>query len=177
MGIAGRDVPAYSAPAAVGAHHRLDRFHCGDDRLDEWLRRRALASRDKASRTYVVTDRRGDDKDVVVAFYALAYGSLVRREDPRRTRTHLPNPVAVMVLGRLAVDVGESGRGIGAGLLREALLRAAQASRSAGLRAVVVHAFDDDALGFYAKYGFQPLVPGTRTLFLPVETIRQAIIS
>ena len=177
MGIAGSgaDTPPYSSPAPITDSHKLDRFDCGKSPLDEWLRAHALENEDKASRTYVVTAEAGEDAGYVVAYYALAYGSIVRTEVPKKIRQGLPNPVPVMVLGRLAVDVRHSGKGLGPFLLREAMQRTAQASGIAGLRALIVHAIDDEAVSFYAKYGFQVFPAGTRTMFLPIETLRLAI--
>jgi ribosomal protein S18 acetylase RimI-like enzyme len=165
----------YAAPVPITAEHRLDRFESGKPPLDDWLRAHALDNEDKASRSYVVTATAGEDAGHVVAYYTLAYGSVVRTEVPKKIRQGLPNPVPVMVLGRLAVDRRHAGRGIGPALLREAMQRTVQASQIAGLRALIVHAIDDDAVGFYAKYGFQVFPAGTRTLFLPIETLRAAI--
>jgi ribosomal protein S18 acetylase RimI-like enzyme len=162
----------YAPPVPLTPEHRLERFESGKQALDDWLRAHALENEDKASRTYVVTARSGED---VVAYYTLAYGSVIREEIPRKLRHGLPNPVPVMVLGRLAVDRGHGGKGLGPGLLREAMQRTAQAAEIAGLRALIVHAIDDEAVGFYAKYGFQVFPIGTRTLFLPTETLRKAI--
>jgi ribosomal protein S18 acetylase RimI-like enzyme len=122
-----------------------------------------------------VTVEGGTEASNVVAYYTLAYGSVILAEMPRKIRHGLPNPVPVMILGRLAVDRRHSGRGLGPGLLREALLRTAQAAEIAGLRGLVVHAIDDEAIRFYAKYGFQVFPTGTRTMLLPIETIRRAI--
>jgi ribosomal protein S18 acetylase RimI-like enzyme len=171
----GAPKPHYAPPAPITADHRLDGFECGKPSLDEWLRAHALENEDKASRTYVVTARTGEDAGNVVAFYTLAYGSVVRQEVPKKIRQGLPNPVPVMILGRLAVDKNHGGRGIGPSLLREAMQRTAEASQIAGMRALIVHAIDDDAVGFYAKYGFQVFPAGSRTMFLPIETLRQAI--
>lgn len=169
--------PPYSAPTPITADHRLDGFACGKSPLDDWLRAHALDNEGKASRTYVVTAQTGEDAGNVVGYYTLANGSVVREEVPKKIRQGLPNPVPVMVLGRLAVDRSHGGKGIGPGLLREAMQRTAQASQIAGVRALIVHAIDDDAVGFYAKYGFQLFPAGTRTMFLPIETLRQAIES
>lgn len=171
----GSSKPLYSSPAAITAEHRLDRFDSGKPPLDEWLRAHALENEEKASRTYVVTAQAGEDAGHVVAFYALAYGSVVRTEVPKKIRQGLPNPVPVIVLGRLAVDLKHSGKGLGPALLREAMQRTLQAAEIAGLRALIVHAIDDDAVGFYARYGFQVFPTGTRTMFLPIETLRQAV--
>lgn len=175
VGELGAPGPAYAPPVPIAADHRLDRFECGKPPLDEWLRTHALDNEDKASRTYVVAARTGRAAGDVIAYYTLAYGSVLRREIPRRIRQGLPNPVPVMVLGRLAVDKHHAGRGLGPALLREAMQRTLEASRIAGLRALIVHAIDDDAVGFYAKYGFQLFPAGSRTMVLPIETLRQAI--
>lgn len=171
----GQRIPPYAPPASITAGHRLEQFDCGKPPLDDWLRAHALDNEDKASRTYVVTAQAGEDASQVVAYYTLAYGGVVRTELPKKIRQGLPNPVPVMVLGRLAVDRRHSGRGIGPALLREALQRTVQASHIAELRALVVHAIDDDAVGFYAKYGSQVFPARTRTMFLPIETLREAI--
>lgn len=178
MGISKRGsapVRPYARPTPITADHRLDLFNCAKPSLDEWLRTRALDNEDKASRTYVVTALTGEAAGNVVAYYTLAYGSIIREEVPRNIRHGLPNPVPVMVLGRLAVDRNHNGKGIGAALLREAMQRTAEASRIAGLRALIVHAIDDGAVGFYAQYGFQLFPAGSRTLLLPIETLRAAI--
>ncbi len=153
----------------------MDSFECGKQPLDEWLKAHALANEDKASRTYVVAIQSGEDAGNVIAYYALAYGSLILAEVPRKIRQGLPNPVPVMVLGRLAVDRSHTGKGLGPALLREAMQRTAQASDIAGLRALIVHAIDDEAVSFYAKFGFQIFPPGTRTMILPIEVLRQAL--
>jgi len=171
----GAKKPAYSPPTPISADHRLDGFDCGKPPLDEWLKAHALENEGKASRTYVVTAQIGADAGNVTAYYTLANGSVARNEVPKKIRQGLPNPVPTMVLGRLAVDQRHAGQGIGPGLLREALQRTWQASQIAGVRALIVHAIDDDAVGFYAKYGFQVFPSGTRTMFLPIETLRQAI--
>ena len=167
----------YAPPVPITAEHRLDRFECGKPLLDEWLRARALDNEDKASRTYVVTARTGEAAGWVVAYYTLAYGSVIRKEVPKKIRQGLPNPVPVpvMVLGRLAVDRDHSGNGLGPALLREAIQRTLEASQIVGLRALIVHAIDDEAVGFYAKYGFKLFPAGSQTMFLPIETLRQAI--
>jgi ribosomal protein S18 acetylase RimI-like enzyme len=171
----GASKPFYAPPGPLTSDHKLDRFESGKPPLDEWLRAHALENEDKASRTYVVTARAGEDAGHVVAYYTLAYGSVVRTEVPKKIRQGLPNPVPVMVLGRLAVNRRHAGRGLGPSLLREAMQRTLQASEIAGLRALIVHAIDDDAVGFYAKYGFQVFPAGSRTLFLPIETLRRSI--
>lgn len=87
----------------------------------------------------------------------------------------MPNPVPVMVLGRMAVDHRHKGRGLGRAMLKEALQRGLEASWKIGVRAIVVHAIDEDAVTFYTRYKFQEFPTGSRTLFLPIETVASAI--
>ena len=163
--------PKYRAPVPITPEHRLDGFDSGKPPLDDWLKAHALDNEGKASRTFVLSD----DQLTILAFYTLATGNVTRTELPRKMRQGLPNPVPVMVLGRLAVDLRHAGKGLGPMLLREAMTRTLKVSRDAGVRALIVHAIDDNAVGFYAKYGFQMFPPETRTLFLPIETIAEAV--
>jgi predicted N-acetyltransferase YhbS len=136
------------------------------------LRAHALDNEGKASRTFVVTLAEGG---VIVAYYTLAAGSVILREIPRRQRQGLPNPVPVMVLGRLAVDCNHHGRGLGKALLRQAMQRTLTVSREAGVRALIIHAIDDEAVNFYARYGFQHFPAGTRTMMMMIETMAGAL--
>lgn len=165
----------YAPPARITVNHRLDRFDCGKPPLDEWLKVHALDIEGKASRTYVMTAEAGEDEGHVVAYYTLASGGVVRAEVRKKIRHGLPNPVPVMVLGRLAVDHKHKGKGIGPALLKEAMQRTLQLSEIAGLRALILHAIDDEAVSFYAKYGLQVFPAGTRTMFLPIESLREAL--
>jgi predicted N-acetyltransferase YhbS len=138
--------------------------------LDDWLRRRALANQESgASRTHVVAIGRR-----VVGYYALAAGA-VAPAATGRVRRNMPDPVPVMVLGRLAVDVGWQGRGLGRALLCDALLRTLQAADIAGIRAILVHAIDDDARRFYQRCGFRPSPIDPLTLMITVRDARTAL--
>lgn len=167
--------PRFQPPVPITPEHRLDGFDCGKQPLDDWLKAHAIGNEGKASRTFVVA---GDDLNVQ-AYYTLALGSVTLKELPRKLRHSLPNPVPVMLLGRLAVDRRYSGKGIGLGpaMLKEAMVRTLKVSREAGLRALVVHAIDDEAVTFYTKYKFQLFPPETRTLLLPIETLAAAVAS
>jgi GNAT superfamily N-acetyltransferase len=83
----------------------------------------------------------------------------------------MPNPVPVMVLGRLAIDTRFQGRGIGSALLRDTVLRTLQAAEIAGIRAILVHAISENAKRFYAKSGFVPSPVDPMTLMI---TVREA---
>ena len=167
--------PTYTAPAPIERDHDLDGFDCGKAPLNDWLRLRALENEGRASRTYVVLALREDQPSQVAGYYALATGAVALRELRGKYRHNLPDPVPVMVLGRLAVDQGHHGNGIGPAMLREAMQRTLDISRLAGVRMLMVHAIDDEAVAFYEHYGFHVFPTGSRTMFLPVETIVDAL--
>ncbi|MBI4191722.1 MAG: GNAT family N-acetyltransferase [Betaproteobacteria bacterium] len=123
---------------------------CEEPALADWLKKRALKNqREGASRTFVVCD--GAD---VIGYYALAAGAVSHVSAPRRIRRNMPDPVPVMVLGRLAVHAEWAGRGVGRGLLKDALLRTLRVAREAGIRAILCHAVSIKAKQFYLKHGF-----------------------
>lgn len=167
-----RDEEDISAPEKLEPDHDLNAFDCGTPVLDNWLRRRALPNQESgASRTYVI--RAGNR---VVGYYALAAGAVAHGEATGRTRRNMPDPVPVMVIGRLAVDSGHQGRGLGRALLRDAVLRTMQAADIAGIRAVLVHAISEDARRFYERCGFQPSPVDPMTLMITMRDARQALI-
>ncbi len=163
--------PRLSAPVPIDVRHDLGAFDCGDPVLNAWLKELALKNESRFSRTYVVCEQ-----DRVIAFYSLAAGAIERSEVPGRLRRNAPETVPVVVIGRLAVSREWSGRGIGADLLADALRRAAAASLDLGIRAVLVQAKDEAARRFYlACAEFIEFPAGTRTLFLPIETLAAAL--
>jgi GNAT superfamily N-acetyltransferase len=165
----------YSAPRPIEAGDDVAGFSCGKPPLDHFLKQRALRNEGKASRTYVVTSGSGSDAGKVVAYYTLAAGALAHEEAPGWAKRNMPNPVPVIVVGRLAVDSDHHGRGLGKSLLREAMQRSLEASRQIGARALIVHAIDDEAAGFYLPFGFQRFPGESATLFLPIETLAKAL--
>jgi GNAT superfamily N-acetyltransferase len=137
-------------PEKLREDHDLSRFQCGEPALDDWLRRRALQNEESgASRTYVVCAGLR-----VTAYYALAVGAVAHAGTAGRIRRNMPDPVPVMIIGRLAVDQEFHGHGLGQGLLRDAMLRTLQAADIAGIRAILVHAISSDAQRFYERHGF-----------------------
>ena len=78
------------------------------------------------------------------------------------------------LLGCLAVDERHQRKGIGPALLREAMQRTLEISQSAGVRALMVHAIDDEAV-FYLRYGFVTFPADSRTMFLPIETLAASL--
>jgi GNAT superfamily N-acetyltransferase len=142
--------PALSAPEPLSENHLVDRFACGEPSLDDWLRRRALANQASgASRTFVTC------RDAqVVGYYALAAGAITSHEAPGRLRRNMPDPIPAMVLGRLAIDRREQGKGLGAALLRDAVARTRRLAQEAGIAGMLVHALSEDAKRFYEHWGF-----------------------
>jgi predicted N-acetyltransferase YhbS len=144
--------PRYDAPSPLAAEHDLAGFRCGDAALDEWLHRYALVNQAAGSaRTYVAT-RAGR----VVGYYALSSGAVSRADAPGRVGKAMPEPVPVLLLGRLAVDRAEQGKGLGAYLLQDAILRTLNVAEQIGVRALLAHASNESAAAFYARFGFEP---------------------
>ena len=156
------------APAPLGAEHQVQAFACGESSLDEWLKRRALANQTSgASRTFVVTD---DDRQVM-GYYALAAGAVAHQDAPRSIRQNMPDPIPVMVLARLAVDVRAQGVKLGAALLQDALQRCVRVAQDTGVRAMLVHALNDRAQQFYEHYGFKASPVHPMTLMLRIGPV------
>jgi predicted N-acetyltransferase YhbS len=161
-----------SAPEPLTAAHDLGAFDCGVATLDEWLKRRALANQASGgSRTYVVCK----DEHTVVGYYALAAGSISHAITPGRVKRNMPDPVPMMVLGRLAVDRSAQGQGVGYGLLKDAVLRVVQAADIVGVRGILVDAIDDAARAFYEKFGFRSSAAFALRLMITLDEAKRAI--
>lgn len=152
------------APEPLGEHHALDDFACVEASLADWLRKRARKNAEQgASRTYVVC---ADNE--VVGFYALSAGAVATGQAPGPMRRNMPDPIPVILLGRLAVHEQWSGMGIGSGLLKDAILRSLAAAQAIGARALLCHAISEPAKRFYLHHGFveSPIDPITLMLDL-----------
>ena len=139
--------------------HRLDSFRCGKPELEFWLKQRARKNQlEAASRTFVVCA--GNE---VVGYYALSAGAVLHETVPGNVRRNMPEPIPVAVLGRLAVHSDWNGQGVGAGLLKDAVRRAARLAEEIGIRALLCHAIDENAKKFYLHHGFieSPIEPLT----------------
>lgn len=159
-----RKLPSFAPPEKLHPEHDLSQFECGEAALDDWLRRRAWQNEESgASRTYVVCMGTR-----VVAYYALSVGAVAHSGAPGRIRRNMPDPIPVMILGRLAVHCEFHGHGLGQGMLRDAVLRTVQAASIAGIRAILVHAISEAARHFYQGHGFiaSPLDPMTLMITL-----------
>ncbi len=152
--------------------HDRTQFSSGNALLDDWLRFRAgQYDRRDLARTYVAA---APVAMVVLGYYAIANHFVEYDVLPQEQAKGLPTlDVPVVLLGRLAVDQRQQGQGIGRGLLADALRRSVALADQIGIRAVEVHAVDEDAVRFYSKFGFLPLLDDPQHLFLPMKVIRK----
>ena len=161
-----------SAPCPIEKFHRVDEFDCGSDNLNNWLQRRAMKNENNgASRTFVVCENK-----FVIGYYALAVGAIACVDSTTKIRRNMPDPIPVMILGRLAVDTNWQGKGLGIGMLKDAIQRTVVVAEQAGIRALLVHALSDDARKFYLHWGFQPSPTNDMTLLITIDEIRRALI-
>jgi GNAT superfamily N-acetyltransferase len=159
------------APQPLSDQHQLADFESGEPSLDDWLKRRAARNQaNGSSRTYVVCEG-----DAVIGYYCLAAGAIGHAEAPPSLKRNRPDPVPVLVLGRLAIHKEHHQKGIGTALLNDAIRRAMQAADIAGITALLVQAISEQARRFYLSRGFveSPIKP--MTLCLMLATIRQAL--
>ena len=162
-----------AAPESLNNKHDLSAFACGEPGLNTFLTRRALSNQESgASRTFVLAAK----NNRVVAYYSLATGSIEARQATGKVRRNMPDPIPVMVLGRLAVSLEYQNRKLGAWLLKDALLRVLGVAEMVGIRAVLLHAMSDRARAFYLKHGFaaSPLDP--TTLMIPLIDVRRELL-
>jgi GNAT superfamily N-acetyltransferase len=159
-------IPGLQAPQPLLPTHRCDGFFSSEPELDDWLIRRAYANQlSGATRTFVVVDA----QQTVVGYYALAAGAVSHQVATSAVRRNMPDPVPVMVLARLAVDQRAQGHKLGASLLQDAVKRCAVVSQHAGIRALLVHALNEQAKQFYDHYGFQASSIHPMTLMLRIQ--------
>jgi len=152
-------------------NHIVAAFDCGHEDLNRYIARFALNNQSAGSaQTYVaITDSN------VVGYYSLAVGAVAHSQAPVRMVKGLArHPVPVMLLARLAVDNEAKGRGLGAALLHDALARTLQAADIAGIRALIVHAKDDEARRFYEHFNFDPSPTDSYHLYLMIKDLRKA---
>jgi GNAT superfamily N-acetyltransferase len=157
----------YTAPRLLAVDDHLEGFDSGEPELDQWLIRQAQRNQTSGgSRTYVTT-RNGR----VVGYYSLATASVLHAHASGKVRRNQPNPIPVILLGRLAVDRKDQGRGLGAHLLRDAIIRTVQAANIVGVRALLVHALHEQARQFYHHFDFEPSPTDSLHLFLLIKDV------
>lgn len=154
---------------ALERRHDRSRFACGSEPLDRYIRKQASQDvRRRTARVFVAVPEGGTE---VAGFYTLSAASIARGDLPEREARRLPcYPVPAALLGRLAVDRGYRGRGLGASLLADALRRVARVGETLAVYAMVVDAKDERAQAFYERFGFVRLPDAGRRLFLPMAS-------
>lgn len=158
-----------TAPQPLTAEHLVDDFDCGEQTLNNWLKRRAMNNQlSGASRTFVVVD----NENQVHGFYTMAAGAVAHQLATNTVRRNMPDPVPVMVLARLAVDRRSQGNRLGAAMLKDAVNRAIAVSKNTGVRALLVHALHEHAKRFYLHYGFRESPQQPMTLMLRLHTTK-----
>lgn len=156
------------SPTLLNGDHDTTLFNCGNDTLNEWLKKRALKNQSYgASRSFVICQN-----NRVIGYYALASGSVERLFAPGAITRNMPEPIPVTVLGRLAVEVQYQGQRLGVALLKDAMLRTLSIAQNVGVRAMLVHAISEQAKRFYLGYGFQESPADPMTLLLSMRHLK-----
>ncbi len=165
-------MPELSAPTLITPEHQSDDFCSSEDSLDEWLKKRALKNQmSGASRCFVICE----DKKIV-GYYTLSAGGISREAAPKPMQHNMPDPLPVLLLGRLAIDERYHNLGLGSALLRDAMLRAVNVSNEAGIFVILVHALFEQAKRFYLSRGFVPSPIQPMTLMMTLQTIRTVLL-
>ena len=161
--------PAFFPIERLTTAHTVETFDCGVEVLNSYLQRYALVNQhNHAAQTYVTGKGR-----TVMGFYTLAVGSVSHEQAPKRIHKGLArHPIPVMILARLAVDHRAQGQGLGKALLKDALLRTVEASEIAGIRALLVHAKDNDAKSWYQQFDFESSPTDAYHLFLLMKDLK-----
>lgn len=175
-------IPGFRPTELLTEAHDVAGFQCGKSALDDWLRRHALANqRVESSRTFVVCPV--DDPAKVAGYYALSYGAVMLEDAPDEVRRGMPPKysIPIITLARLAVDQAFRPPArkvhLGSALLKDSLIRSVRAANEAGLKAMVLDALDEDAKGFYERFGFIPSPTQDLQYFLPMNRIRASLLA
>lgn len=162
----------FEAVRKLASRDSTDNFDCGQPALDQFLQRYALVNQKANSAQTYVCCVRGE----VVGFYSLVVGSVDPQNTPARVLKGLArHPVPVMILARLAVDREHQGKGLGKALLKDALMRTAQAADIAGIRCLLVHAKDEAARRWYESWEFDPSPTDPYHLFLLIKDLKELL--
>ncbi len=163
---------SYEPVRKLAASDAVQSFDCGESALNQFLQRFALVNqKSNSAQTYVSCHC-----SAVAGFYSLAVGSVEPSNAATRVTKGMPqHPVPVMILARLAVDLQHQGAGLGKALLKDALLRTAQAADIAGIRALLVHAKDEPARQWYLRWEFEPSPSDPFHLFLLMKDIKAMV--
>lgn len=159
-----------SAPLPLDTNHLLEGFDCGRSTLNDWLLRYARQAQGSGSaRTFVVCDG-----NRVAGYFSLTVGQIDTLEAPDRVRRGMGQyPIPVVILARLAVDTAYQGRGLGLGMLQDAIRRTLAIAEQAGIRALLTHPIDAEAEAFYRRFGFEATPVRERQLILLLKDARR----
>lgn len=169
MNASGLRMPSPFRIEKLQRSHAIDSFDCGREALNRFLIRHALQSQQAgASQTYVALA--GEE---VIGYHTLVVGQVEYDGAPERLKKGpARHPVPIMLLARLAVATAWQGKGLGSGLLKDAMLRTLQAAEIGGIRAFAVHAKDDEAKAFYEHFDFVASPTDPYHLFRLLKDIR-----
>lgn len=171
--VAAHPAASYRQPEPLLSSHNLSGFKSREAALDEWLTKRAFRNEaGRTSRTFVVCAPGCSD---VIGFYSLATGAVQRDQAPKGLQRNAPDPIPVMVLGRLAVAEAWERKGIGSGLLSDAIRRTYSAGEIAGIAALLVHSKSEQARVFYHRSGFKPSLLNPLTLVLSLRELEHEL--
>ena len=159
-------------PELLAPRHKLEEFDCGKPVLNDWLVRHARQAQGAGStKTFVAAD-----EDQVLGYFSLTVGQIDTFEVPERMRKGMGHyPLPVVLLARLAVSTSAQGRGLGWGLLQDAIARTVLISQQAGVRAMLTHPLDQEASAFYTRFGFVPSPLRAQQLLLLLKDARQLL--
>lgn len=159
----------FEAIRKIASSDAVESFDCGNPALNQFLQRHALAAQQSESAQTYVCCCEGS----VAGYYSLVVGAVEREAAAARVAKGMPqHPVPVMILARLAVDREHQRIGLGKALLKDALKRTAQAADIAGIRALLVHAKDEDARKWYLQWEFEPSPTDAFHLYLLMKDLK-----
>jgi GNAT superfamily N-acetyltransferase len=160
------------SPAALDRGHPLEEFDCGNPALNEWLVGHALQSQASGSaKTFVIAAQ-----NRLMGYYSLTVGQIDTLEAPERVRKGMGQyPIPVVILARMAVNLTDQGRGIGRGMLQDAIRRTLLISDQAGIRALLTHPIDKEADRFYRRFGFESSPIRENQLLLLLKDARKTL--
>lgn len=158
-------------PTPISADYELDDFDSGEQPLDEWLKKRALKNQASGgSRCFILCNGKK-----VIGYYSLSAGAISHQSAPKAMRRNMPDPLPVLLLGRLAIDKNYHNNGLGSALLRDAMLRAVSVASDAGVFAILVHALSEQAKRFYLSRGFVESLLQPMTLIMTLKTVQSIL--
>lgn len=159
-----------SKPELLTVEHDLSEFDSGEASLNNWLRKKSLKNQAQgASRCFVILNTNKQ----VIGYYTLTAGAIAHEASPKSFKRNMPNPLPILLLGRLAIDKKHHNKGLGSALLRDAMLRAINVSSDTGIFAILVHALSNQAKQFYLSRGFVECPVNPLTLMVTLKTVKR----